>query len=158
MPKMYSRSESQTLKIGRILGSCLENGDIVCLEGDLGSGKTVFAKGIAKGIGISEDITSPTFVLVNEYRGEKFLYHFDVYRIADSEEFVDSGLDEYFDGTGIVVVEWADKIKDILPPEYIRVVIERGQDDNSRVIEVFFQGTEYAKTERDFLGKMEAAE
>jgi tRNA threonylcarbamoyladenosine biosynthesis protein TsaE len=157
MLKIYSGSESMTVKTGEILGSCLENGDIVCLEGDLGSGKTVFVKGIAKGLGINREITSPTFVLVNEYKGEKTLYHFDVYRIENPEDFLDSGLDEYFDGTGIAVVEWADRITDILPPEHIKVVIKRGQEDDSRVIEVSFRGNGYRKTEMEFKDRMEAS-
>jgi tRNA threonylcarbamoyladenosine biosynthesis protein TsaE len=156
MLKIFSGSESRTVKIGQLLGSCLENGYVVCLEGDLGSGKTVFVKGIAKGIGVKNVVTSPTFVLVNEYHGEKNLYHFDVYRIQDAGEFLESGLDEYFDGSGVIVVEWADRVREALPDEKIRVIMEKGQEKDSREISLLFQGNSYLGAEREFRKKMEA--
>lgn len=156
MLKIFSGSESQTAEIGQLLGSCLKNGQVVCLEGDLGSGKTVFAKGIAKGMGIKNIVTSPTFVLVNEYHGEKTLYHFDVYRIQDADEFFDSGLEEYFDGSGVVVVEWADRVSEALPEEKISIIIKRGQETDSREISLLFQGKGYLEVEREFRKKMEA--
>lgn len=106
--KYRSGSEKSTFEAGKNLAAQLSGGDIVTLDGDLGAGKTVFAKGIAAGLGILESVLSPTFTLVNEYIGKKFrLYHFDAYRLSGADEATEAGLGEYFDDArGICVVEW----------------------------------------------------
>ncbi len=101
----------------------LKKGDIVCMYGDLGAGKTEFVRQMARVFGIEDYITSPTFTIVNEYKGDIDLYHFDVYRIADSDEMFEIGYEEYIDGDGICVIEWAQFIEDILPKKRYTVTI-----------------------------------
>lgn len=120
-----SLSQEETRKLGFQLGQQAKPGDIVCLCGDLGVGKTVFTKGFALGLEISDHVTSPTFTIVNEYQGRLPLYHFDVYRIADPEEMDDTGYEDYFFGQGVSLVEWADLIKDWIPKEALWVEIEK---------------------------------
>lgn len=120
-----SLSQEETRKLGFQLGQRAKPGDIVCLCGDLGVGKTVFTKGFALGLEISDHVTSPTFTIVNEYQGRLPLYHFDVYRIADPEEMDDTGYEDYFFGQGVSLVEWADLIKDWIPKEALWVEIEK---------------------------------
>lgn len=121
-----SFGEQDTFQIGKQLGEAAQPGDIYLLEGDLGVGKTVFAKGFAQGLGIEEPITSPTFTIIQEYdEGRLPLYHFDVYRIADSSEMDEIGYEEYFFGEGVCLIEWSQLIEDILPEHKIRVVIEK---------------------------------
>ncbi len=114
-------SVEQTTQLGINLGRLLNAGDIVCLTGDLGTGKTHITKGIAKGLNIDDNITSPTFTIVNEYEGRLPLYHFDVYRIGSSEEMYDIGYDEYINSDGVCIIEWANLIEDILPSEYLDI-------------------------------------
>lgn len=121
-----SFSEQDTFQIGERLGREVSKGEIFCLEGELGVGKTVFAKGFANGLGIHEPITSPTFTIIQEYEeGRMPLYHFDVYRIADVEEMYELGYEGYFFGEGVCLIEWASQIRDILPPECREIRIEK---------------------------------
>ena len=114
-----------TKKIAQDFAKTLKPGDVVCMYGDLGAGKTEFVRAMAQEFGITDYITSPTFTIVNEYRGRLDLYHFDVYRIADSDEMYEIGYDEYIDGDGICVIEWAELIDDILPPHRYNVTINK---------------------------------
>ncbi len=115
-----------TEKIGFRIGSQAKAGSIYTLDGDLGAGKTVLAKGIALGLGIREMISSPTFTIVNEYEGDVMpLYHFDVYRISDPEEMYEIGLDDYLYGNGICLIEWGELIRDLLPAETVSIHIEK---------------------------------
>lgn len=150
MMKFRTDSADDTAELGRKLGSMLQRGDNVCLIGDLGSGKTAFTGGLAKGLGISGYITSPTFTIVNEYEGRLPLYHFDVYRISDVDEMLDTGYYEYIDGDGVTVIEWADLIKEILPSERIEVHIEKNDQvrSDSRTITIRFIGERTAEYER----------
>jgi tRNA threonylcarbamoyladenosine biosynthesis protein TsaE len=143
MIRFKAGSAEETAGLGQRLGAILHKGDTVCLTGDLGTGKTAFAGGIAKALGIGGYITSPTFTIVNEYEGELPLYHFDVYRIGDPGEMFETGYDEYISGEGITVIEWAELIKDILPPERIEVFIEKDNADkpDSRLITMKFHGS-----------------
>jgi len=110
----------ETLQLAERLSRHLKPGDVLCLEGDLGAGKTSFTKGIAKGLGVEETVKSPTFTIIREYEGKEFpLYHMDVYRLKDSRE--DLGFDEYFHGDGVTVVEWAHLIEDQLPDQYLAI-------------------------------------
>ena len=132
-------SAEETEKIGFDTGKNAKKGDIYCLSGDLGVGKTVFTKGFAKGLGIDEHITSPTFTIVNEYEnGGDMFYHFDVYRINDIEEMYDIGYEEYFYGEGICLIEWAEMIEELIPENAVWIEIkkdiEKGLD--YRIIEV----------------------
>lgn len=133
-------SEEETKKLGYDLGSNALKGQIYCLKGDLGAGKTVFTKGFALGLGIYEHITSPTFTIVNEYHSGRLpFYHFDVYRIGDPEEMFEIGYEEYFYGDGVCLVEWAELIEELLPDNVIWINIEKdisSDNDNYRKIEV----------------------
>lgn len=152
MKEFKTFSQEETIEIGKALGRLLNTGDIVCINGDLGTGKTVFTNGIAKSLGIKEHITSPTFTIVNEYSGRVPFYHFDVYRISDSEEMFEIGFEEYLYGEGIVVIEWADIIKDILPEEVVQVTIKKNLDlgIDARIIEIVFNGSKY----RDYKSRL----
>ncbi len=98
---------------------------MICLDGDLGAGKTAFAKGLIKSLGVEEHVTSPTFTIVNEYNGKWPIYHFDVYRINDIEEMYEIGFEEYVYGDGISIIEWADNIKEIIPSSHMKVEIKK---------------------------------
>lgn len=150
MMEFRTNSVADTVELGRKLGSMLQKGDNVCLFGDLGTGKTAFTNGIAKGLGISGYITSPTFTIVNEYEGRLPLYHFDVYRIGDADEMIDTGYYEYIDGDGVTVIEWADLIREILPSERIEVCIKKDDHEgsDSRMIIISFIGGRTAEYER----------
>ncbi|NMA82997.1 MAG: tRNA (adenosine(37)-N6)-threonylcarbamoyltransferase complex ATPase subunit type 1 TsaE [Epulopiscium sp.] len=115
----------ETKKIGQTIGKNAKAGDIYCLIGDLGVGKTIFSKGLAEGLGITEAITSPTFTIVNEYIGRLPFYHFDVYRLADSTELEEIGYEEYFFGNGVCLIEWANLIDDLIPAEATWITIEK---------------------------------
>lgn len=122
--ELTSESVERTIEIGRRLGALLEPGDVVALVGQLGAGKTCLTRGVAEGIGADPDIvTSPTFVLINEYEGAIPLYHFDAYRLSCPADMQALGSDEYFAGNGACLVEWADRVEECLPDDYLRVTI-----------------------------------
>lgn len=154
MKEIKTFSAEETMEIGRKLGSLLQGGELVCLNGDLGTGKTAFTGGVAKALEIEGYITSPTFTLVNEYKGRLAMYHFDVYRIADPEEMFEIGFEEYLESNGVVLVEWADLIQEILPEEYIRVDIRKALSEGVtvRVIHLEFKGERYKGMEEAFGG------
>lgn len=137
--KFLSHSAEETFKIAENFSKTLKAGDVIALFGDLGAGKTEFVKGVARALGCDEDITSPTFTLVNEYKGEDFMiYHFDVYRLSGISLDNCDWIDEYLFSDGISIVEWADNILDILPENHIRVNIEKNitVDKDYREIEI----------------------
>ncbi len=121
----YSREETE--KLGCRLAKLLKPSDVIALEGDLGAGKTTFAKGLAKGLGIQRVVNSPTFTIIKEYEGDLPLYHMDVYRLEGQDE--DLGFDEYFFGDGVTVVEWAQFIQDLLPEEHLKITIKHVKGD-----------------------------
>ena len=141
--KIISESFYKTRDIGKKIGALLQKGDVVCLCGDLGSGKTAFVSGIAKSLMLDDYIVSPTFTIVNEYDTNPPLFHFDVYRVNDPEELYMIGFEEYFFDKGIVVVEWADLILDILPKEYMRVDIHLNERKDSRILNFKAVGNSY---------------
>ncbi len=122
-----SHSVTQTQRVGSRLGAMLQHGDVILLEGPLGSGKTVVAQGIAQGLGITDYVTSPSFTLLNEYRprdcgGRLPLYHIDLYRLAEAAKEAEAmGIEEYLCGDGVSVIEWAERAPDILPPEHLLI-------------------------------------
>ncbi|MBW2672445.1 MAG: tRNA (adenosine(37)-N6)-threonylcarbamoyltransferase complex ATPase subunit type 1 TsaE [Deltaproteobacteria bacterium] len=130
---LISKGPGETLDIGRIIGENLTGGQVVALTGELGTGKTCLTQGIARGLGISKKyyVTSPTFTLINEYPGQTPLYHMDVYRLSGPRDLEDMGYKEYFYGCGVVVVEWAEKVADVLPAEVLRIELEHA-DGNKR--------------------------
>ena len=130
-------SPEETAKIGREIGEKAKKGDIYCLEGDLGVGKTVFTKGFAEGIDIHDHITSPTFNIVNEYYGKLPMYHFDMYRLSGLEEATELGFEEYFDLKsldGISIVEWPENVKGLINCAHINVVIEKIDENKRKII------------------------
>ena len=139
-------SVEQTTELGIKLGKLLNSGDIVCLTGDLGTGKTHISKGIAQGLGISDNITSPTFTIVNEYdSGRLKLFHFDVYRVSDPDEIYAIGFDDYIFSDGVSLIEWANYIEEILPSEYLHIYIEKdlSQGEEYRKITIKPYGEKY---------------
>lgn len=121
-----SFSEKMTYEIGKKLGEKASKGDIICLEGDLGVGKTVFTKGFAKGLGIEENIDSPTFTIIQEYReGRLPLFHFDTYRIGDVSEMDEIGYEDYFYGDGVCLIEWPSRIEELIPSSAVYINIEK---------------------------------
>ena len=123
MFKFKSTSEEQTEKFGEILARGLTNDSVIALDGDLGAGKTCLARGIARGLGVTSFVSSPTFTIVNEYEGGRIrMFHFDTYRLADEDDFINAGLDEYF-GSGVCVIEWSDVISGVLPGGTVRMRI-----------------------------------
>ena len=122
-------SADETYEYGRKMGCEACPGDVYCLTGDLGVGKTVFTQGFASGLGVEEPVSSPTFTIVQEYKGEKMpFYHFDVYRIGDVEEMDEIGFDDYIYGGGVCLIEWADLIREILPGDFVGIMIEKDMD------------------------------
>ena len=119
-------SEKETFELGRKLGKDAMPGQIFCLDGDLGVGKTVFTQGFAEGLSIEESVNSPTFTIVQVYdEGRIPLYHFDVYRIGDPEEMYEIGYEEYFFGEGVCLIEWSKLIDELIPEEAVKVTIEK---------------------------------
>ena len=133
--RLHSRSADETRALGERLGRRLGTGDVVACIGALGAGKTCFLQGLARGLGVLTDVTSPTFVLVNEYQGRLRVYHVDAYRTTSLTELVDIGIDEMLHGEGVTVVEWADKLLPLLPARAITVTIS-GLGDEPRDIEL----------------------
>jgi tRNA threonylcarbamoyladenosine biosynthesis protein TsaE len=130
--ELITTSPEETGAFAEKLAAYLQPGDVLTLEGDLGAGKTTFTKGLAKGLGISKNVNSPTFTIIKEYRGRLPLYHMDVYRLDDS--FEDLGFDEYFEGEGVTVVEWAHLIQDQLPKEILGLSIFWEGDSARRIV------------------------
>lgn len=127
MKKIWeTNSPAETAALGEQLGKEAQKGQIYCLTGDLGTGKTVLTKGFAKGLGVQEHVTSPTFTIVNEYHdGRLPFYHFDVYRLSSEEEMDDIGYEEYFFGDGVCLVEWAELFPDLIPQDACWLTLEK---------------------------------
>ena len=123
-----TKSPEQTSELAVLLAGLLKPGMVICLDGDLGAGKTLFVKAAAKALGVEEEVTSPTFALVNVYQGEVVLYHFDLYRLQHVEQLADIGFDEYVNGDGISLIEWPNEFKAALPEEYLWIEIVRTAD------------------------------
>lgn len=138
--KVTTRNENETIELAQNFESEKFPNMIICLDGELGSGKTIFTKGIAMALGIHENITSPTFTIIKEYDGELPLYHMDVYRLNGNVD--GTGIEEYFTKGGVVVIEWADMIKDILPKERLEIKF-KVIGENKRVIVLKPYGQQY---------------
>ncbi len=120
----FTKSPTETRRLGERIGKILLPGDVVALTGELGSGKTVLTKGIARGLGIKGNpVRSPSFLLIKEYSGKIPLFHFDLYRLKNPEELNSIGYEEYFSGKGVVAIEWAERAKNFLPEEYLEIAL-----------------------------------
>lgn len=130
-------SPAETENIGELIGKNIKDGTVVAMFGDLGAGKTAFTRGFARGMGIFCDVSSPTFALVNEYRGEKrTLYHFDMYRISGWDDLYSTGYFDYLDAGGCLIIEWSENIEAILPDDCVRVTITKTDNPDERNIEI----------------------
>ncbi len=127
-----TRFAGETQALGLALAALLRPGDVVLLVGELGTGKTCFAQGVARGLGIVEQVTSPTFTLMREYRGRIPLYHLDAYRLEGSEDLFAIGVDEYLEGDGALLVEWGDRAREFFTPEYLEVRFDFANGDEER--------------------------
>ncbi|MCI8616695.1 MAG: tRNA (adenosine(37)-N6)-threonylcarbamoyltransferase complex ATPase subunit type 1 TsaE [Clostridia bacterium] len=139
-----SYSENDTKQFAKSFASKLNNGDIIVLSGDLGSGKTKFTEGFLSYFDLEDEISSPTFTIVNEYKkNDTNIYHFDVYRLEDSSEFYAIGGEEYFEN-GICIIEWGELIEDALPKNYIKISFSRNyENENSRILDIQSIGNKY---------------
>lgn len=154
---IFLESPAETQRLAEIIGAVAQPGDNIVLTGDLGAGKTTLTKGIAKGLGIDQMIKSPTYTIIREYtQGRIPLYHMDIYRIGESAG--DLGLDEYFEGEGLSVVEWGNLLEDFLPETYLEMIIEK-DSKNMEAREVSFKshGQQSADFEKRLIEKWESA-
>ncbi|SFB38064.1 tRNA threonylcarbamoyladenosine biosynthesis protein TsaE [Lentibacillus halodurans] len=147
--QIETHSEMETAQIAEKMAVLLKPGDVITLEGDLGAGKTAFSKGLAKGLGVKRTVNSPTFTIIKEYDGEMPFYHMDVYRLEDSDE--DIGFEEYFNGDGVCVVEWAHFIEEYLPAEYLNINISY-IDAHMRLLAFFPKGVHFNSVAADVAG------
>ncbi len=135
--EFITNSERETEELGVRLAERLEPGNVVAFTGDLGAGKTAFTRGLARGLGITDRVTSPTFTIVNEYEGGRLpLFHFDLYRLSSSDELFDIGWEDYLARGGVCAVEWSENVSDALEEDVISVEIYRGETDSRRIITI----------------------
>ncbi len=134
MASIISHSPKETFEFGRGFAASLKRGDVLALSGDLGAGKTHFVKGLASGLGIASDVTSPTFTLIHEYPGGRLpLYHVDFYRLDEPEEALKIGIDEYLQGDGVTAIEWADKFADLIPSGAVWIQFRMREGDEREI-------------------------
>ena len=150
----HTHSPEETEVLGARLAACLKPGDVVAYFGDLGAGKTAFTRGLARGLGIRQPVTSPTYTLVNEYLDGKMpLFHFDMYRLSSSDDLFDIGWEDYLTRGGVCAVEWSENVEEALEEDAVRVDIRRGDRENERIISVEnapdLSGTNHEKQEGD---------
>ncbi len=132
---VITNSAAETRELGKRLAEKLESGDVILLEGDLGAGKSEFARGTAAGLGVQETVTSPSFTILNVYESGRLpLYHFDWYRLESSEELYELGMDEYLGGNGIALVEWPEQCPDAVPEECLRIRITAKGENSRRIV------------------------
>ena len=141
-----TRNAQETEALGESVGHLLKAGDFILLSGQLGAGKTVFTRGIARGLGVADYVKSPSYTLVNEYEGRLLVYHMDLYRLEDPEDLEDLGYEEYFYGKGVTIVEWGERAGALLPDDLLKVRIEvsaYGTDEGLRLIWIEAQGDRF---------------
>ena len=134
--KFITNNADETTELGRKLGQSLKGGTVVAFFGGLGMGKTAFTRGLAKALCVKEEVSSPTFAIVNDYGGNPPLYHFDMSRVETWDDLYASGFFDFYEAGGILAVEWSENIENALPENTIRVNIERGEHDNQRIITI----------------------
>jgi tRNA threonylcarbamoyladenosine biosynthesis protein TsaE len=138
-----SSGPAATEKVGYALGRLLKPGDTVSLVGELGAGKTVFVHGAAAGLDVVDTVSSPSFLIVQEYRGRLTVFHCDFYRLDSYQELEDIGWDDYFSRGGVILIEWGNRIPEALPESYLEVVIDRGRVENERLLRFIPHGSRY---------------
>ncbi|MGH8977529.1 MAG: tRNA (adenosine(37)-N6)-threonylcarbamoyltransferase complex ATPase subunit type 1 TsaE [Acidimicrobiia bacterium] len=150
--KVHTASADATRAVAAALAAHLAAGDVIVLVGDLGAGKTTFAQGIARGLGVPGPVTSPTFTLVQQYTGRVPVAHVDIYRLDRIQELHDLGFEELLDGPGVTLIEWGDAIRQVLPVDHAVVRIEPGDSDDERVLTFEFEGARWRT--RDISGPL----
>lgn len=144
-----SKSTEDTFLLGKRLGEYAKKGELYCLIGELGVGKTIFTQGFAAGLGITEVVNSPTFTIIQEYKdGRLPFYHFDVYRIEEAEEMYELGYEDYFYGNGVCLIEWANRIEELLPEDYKKITIKKQLEKGFDYRTIVLQNIELTKKER----------
>ncbi|MDU4961474.1 MAG: tRNA (adenosine(37)-N6)-threonylcarbamoyltransferase complex ATPase subunit type 1 TsaE [Sporomusaceae bacterium] len=138
-----TRSAAETEDLGFRIGSRLQAGDCLCLSGSLGAGKTVLSQGIARGLAVTEPVTSPTFTVLQLYQGRLPVYHYDLYRLRRPEELIDIGFEEYSGAAGVTLIEWPDKFSEMMPAEALWLQLSLAQDGQGRTIQVEPRGQRY---------------
>lgn len=156
--QLVTHSAEETQNLGRVLGQAAQPGDLYLLSGPLGAGKTCFVQGLAFGLGVKEYARSPSFVIVNRYRGRLDIHHIDLYRIQDEREADDLGLEEYFEGPGVCAVEWPERAPSLFPQEHMWIEMEYGEAENDRRIRVEARGERYQKLLHDLAGQLAVRE
>ena len=139
MERIISNSPAETEKIGEKLAQSLNGTEVIALFGGLGMGKTAFTRGLCRGLGVDDGVSSPTFALVNEYSGKVNIYHFDMYRVTTWDDLYSTGFFDYID-TGVLVIEWSENIEGALPDNALKITISRGENDDQRIFEI--EGTD----------------
>ena len=137
---IITHCEQETLALGRRLANLLQSGDVLFLVGELGAGKSVLARGIAQGLGITEPVSSPTFTLLNCYEGRLPLHHFDLYRLEGDDDFYAAGLEDYVGGAAVALIEWPSQCPESLPENHLLISIEYGAQENERIIRLTGEG------------------
>ncbi|MDP3387956.1 MAG: tRNA (adenosine(37)-N6)-threonylcarbamoyltransferase complex ATPase subunit type 1 TsaE [Eubacteriales bacterium] len=140
MMTFYLNNLQETEKLGKLIADCSDVGTVVCLDGDLGAGKTTLTKYIGRYLNVQETITSPTFSIVKEYEGDVRFYHMDAYRLASLEEAYEVDIERYIYSDGVFVLEWSDKIKDILPENIVSIILKTGFDIDKREVILMGRG------------------
>jgi len=152
--QVFSDSPEATESLGEELGKLLRPGDVIALVGELGAGKTAFVHGIARGLGVSDTVSSPSFLIVQEYRGQCPLFHCDFYRVNSYQELENIGWEEYLNRGGVVVIEWANLIPEALPQEYLKVVFSFSESStSSRYLEFYPLGQRYQEIVKELAKK-----
>ena len=135
MNRFITNSAEETERLGERIASKLKGTDVIALFGGLGMGKTAFTRGLARGLGADDVVSSPTFALVNEYSGRVPVYHFDMYRVTSWDDLYSTGFFDYLD-TGVLIIEWSENIEGALPENALRITISRGENDNQRIFDI----------------------
>lgn len=135
MIKIISHSAEETEKIGSDIAQKLNGTEVIALFGGLGMGKTAFTRGLSRGLGVNDGVSSPTFALVNEYSGKFNIFHFDMYRVNSWDDLYSTGFFDYIDN-GIIIIEWSENIEEALPADCIKIRIKKGENDNDRIFEI----------------------
>ena len=157
MLKYTSKGERSTERLGERIGSMARPGLILTLRGDLGAGKTVLARGVARGLGIEGPVTSPTFTLLNQLSGRFPFYHFDLYRLDDADEIYELGFEEFINGDGVAVIEWPENMDYLHPNEYVDIYINKAVDDEIRDIKIEIIGDSFKWLEKGLLEYVSAS-
>lgn len=151
---LTTQSPEETMALGEKLGQLLRPSEVITLTGDLGAGKTHFSKGVGQGLGVADHITSPTFTIINEYKGRLPFYHIDAYRIADSDEVFDLGIEEYLFGQGVTLIEWPQVLKEVLPEQILAIEITKdAKREDMRYLNFYPIGSRYEDLVRELKEK-----